>query len=57
MHSLCMTALHDLEVKAVHVLTAHVMAPEREKIWTVLGPEFKDNNGKSQSIIQSKLCS
>ena len=36
--ALTMVALHDILVKAVDVLNAYVMAPSREKIWTVLGP-------------------
>ena len=37
-----MTALHDLEVKAADILNAY-MAPNQEKIGTVLGPNFGDN--------------
>ena len=29
------------------------MAPNRENIWTVLGPEFGDNSGKSAIIVKS----
>ena len=36
--ALTMVALHDLEIKAADVLNAYVMAPNCEKIWTVLGP-------------------
>ena len=42
-----MAALNDLEIKAANVLNAHVMAPNNEKILTVLGPEFGDDAGKS----------
>ena len=37
---LTMTVLHDLEVKATDVLNAYLMAPNREKLWIVSGPEF-----------------
>ena len=29
------------------------MAPNHEKIWTVLGPEFGDNAGKSAVIVRA----
>ena len=51
--ALTMAALHDLVVKAADVLNAYVMAPNHEKIWTVLGPEFGDNAGESAVIIRA----
>ena len=51
--TLSMAALHDLEVKAADVLNAYVMAPNHEKIWKVLGPEFGDNAGKSAIIVRA----
>ena len=36
--ALTMVALHGIEVKAADVWNAYVMAPNRDKIWTVLGP-------------------
>ena len=45
--TLTMVVLHDLKAKAAGILKAYVMAPNHEKIWTVLGPEFGDNAGKS----------
>ena len=47
--ALTMVALHDLEVKAAD---AYVMAPDREKIWTVLGQELGDDASKSVIIVQ-----
>ena len=38
--SLTMTVLDDLEVKAADVLNVYVTTSNREKIWTVLGPEL-----------------
>ena len=38
--ALTMVALYNLEVKAADILNTYVMAPNHEKIWTVLGPEF-----------------
>ena len=43
--TLTMAALHYLEVKAADMLNGYVMAPNREKIWTLLGPEFGDDAG------------
>ena len=50
--ALTMAALHALAVKAADVLNAHVMAPTRKKIWTVLGPEFGDDAGKSAITVR-----
>ena len=38
--ALTMAALNDLEVKPADALNAYVVAPNREKIWTVLGSVF-----------------
>ena len=35
---LTMAMLYDIKVKAADVLSAYVMAPNREKVWTVFGP-------------------
>ena len=53
--ALTMAVLHDLEVKAADILNAYVMVPNHKKIWTLLGPEFGDNAGKS-AIIAMALC-
>ena len=45
-----MAVLHDLEVKAADVLNAFVAAPKRDNTWTLLGPEFLDDAGKSVII-------
>ena len=45
-------ALHGLYVKAVDMLSSFVMASNRENIWTVLRPEFGDNDGKSTIIVR-----
>ena len=51
--ALTMAGLHDLEVEAVDVLNVDVMAPNHEKIWMVLGPEFGDDAGKSAIIVRA----
>ena len=38
--ALTMAASNCLEVKAVDILNADMIAPNRKNIWTVLGPEF-----------------
>jgi len=38
--ALAIAALNDLEVKVGNVLNAYITAPVKEKVWTVLGPEF-----------------
>ena len=45
-----------LEVKAVDILNAYVMAPNRERIWTVLGAEFGEDTGKSTIIVRVLYC-
>ena len=51
--TLTMVVLHDLEVKAADVLNTYVTAHNREKIWTVIGPEFRGNVGKSAIIVRA----
>ena len=48
-----MAASHDLEIKAADVLNTYVTAPNREKIWTVIGLEFRDDAGKSAIIVRA----
>ena len=40
---LTMVALYDIEVKTADILEAYVSAPNKERIWTVLGTEFGDD--------------
>ena len=47
-----MAVLHDLEIKAADVLNAYVMAPNHEKLWTVVGPELWNDAGKSAIIVR-----
>ena len=44
--ALMIFALNDLEVKCGDVMNAYITAPITEKVWTVLGPEFGDDQGK-----------
>ena len=53
--TLTIAAFNEIEVIAADVLNTHIMAPNREKTWTVLGLEFGDDAGKSdnsQSALQ-----
>ena len=47
-----MAALHDQGIKVANVLNASVTTPNREKMWTVLGPEFGDDADKSVIIFR-----
>jgi hypothetical protein len=51
--ALLMAALNDLNVKVGDVLNAYITAPIAEKIWTVLGPEFGIDAGKSAIIVRA----
>ena len=53
--ALLMAALNDLNVKVGDVLNAYITAPITEKVWTVLGPEFGTDAGKSAIIIVRAL--
>jgi hypothetical protein len=48
-----MAALNDLNVKVGDVLNAYITAPITKKIWTVLGPEFGIDAGKSAIIVRA----
>ena len=45
-------ALHDLEVKAADIMNAYPTAPNADKTWTVLGPEFGEYDVKKALIVQ-----
>jgi hypothetical protein len=52
-HTLTIATLNDLEVKVGDVLNACITAPVKEKVWTVLGPEFGHDAGKSAIIVRA----
>ena len=33
------------------IINAYLTAPTQEKIWTILGPEFGDNQGKNAVVV------
>ena len=41
--ALTIAALNDLEVKVADILSAYVTAPIQEKIWSILEPEFGED--------------
>jgi hypothetical protein len=51
--ALTLDALNDLDVKMADIENAYLTAPITEKIWTVLGPEFRDDAGKRALIMRA----
>ncbi len=51
--TLTFVSLNDLEVKVGNVLNAYITAPVKEKVWTVFGPEFGHESGKSAVIVHA----
>jgi hypothetical protein len=49
--ALLMAVLNDINVKVGDILNAYITAPITEKVWTVLGPEFSTDAGKSAIIV------
>jgi hypothetical protein len=49
--ALTIASLNDLEVKVGDGLNTYVTAPVKEKVGTVLGPEFGHDAGKSAIIV------
>jgi len=49
--ALLMAALNELEVKVGDVLNAYITAQITEKVWTVLGPKFGIDAGKTVVIV------
>ena len=52
--ALTIAALNSLEVRgAADIMNAYVTAPCSEKIWTVLGPEWGEQQGKKAIIVRA----
>ncbi len=49
--ALTIASLNDLKDKVGDVLNAYITAPVKEKVWTILGPEFGHDAGKSAIIV------
>ncbi len=53
--ALTFASLNDLKVKVGNVLNTYITTPVKEKVWTILGPEFGHDSGKSAVIVHA-LC-
>ena len=51
--ALTIAALNDLEVKVGDVLNAYITTPITQKVWTILGPEFGPDAGKTAIIVRA----
>jgi hypothetical protein len=51
--ALTLASLNDLYVKMANIENAYLMAPITEKVWTVFGPEFGDDDGKHALIVRA----
>ena len=51
--ALTLAALNDLEVKAADIQNAYLTAPNKERIWTRLGPEFGGDEGKRALVVRA----
>jgi len=51
--ALTLAALNDLELKGSDIQNAYLTAPCEEKIWTILGPEFGEDQGKKALIVRA----
>jgi hypothetical protein len=51
--ALTIASLNDLKVLVGDVLNAYITAPVKEKVFTVLGPEFGHDTGKSAIIVHA----
>ncbi len=51
--ALLVAALNDLNVEVGDVLNTYITAPITKKVWTVLGPEFGIDAGKSAIIVHT----
>jgi hypothetical protein len=51
--ALALSALNDLDGKMAEIENAYLTAPITEKVWTALGPEFRDDAGKRALIVRA----
>ena len=51
--ALMLAALNALELKCGNVMNAYITAPITEKVWTILGTEFGDEQGKKVIIVRA----
>ena len=48
-----MAALNALKVMAADIMNAYITAPNKEKIWTLLGPEFGKDNSRKAIVVRA----
>jgi hypothetical protein len=51
--ALTITPLNDLKVEVGDVLNAFINVPVKEKVRTILGPEFVHDSGRSAIIVRA----
>ncbi len=51
--ALTFASLNDLKVKVGNILNAYITAPVKENVWTILGPKFGHDSGKSAVIVHA----
>ena len=51
--ALMLAALNALEVKCGDVMNAYITTPITEKVWTILGPKFRADQGKKAVIVRA----
>ncbi len=48
-----MAALNALKVMAADIMNAYITAPNKEKIWTLLGPKFGKDKGCKVIVVRA----
>ncbi len=51
--ALTIASLNDLKAKVGDVLNTYITTPVKEKVWTILGPKFGHDAGRSAIIVHA----
>jgi hypothetical protein len=51
--ALTIASLNDLEVKVGDVLNTYITTPVKEKVWSILGPKFGHDAGRTAIIVRA----
>jgi hypothetical protein len=51
--ALTIASWNDLKVKVGDILNTYITAPVKEKVWTILGPEFGHDAGRSAIMVRA----
>ncbi len=54
--ALTMAVLNALKVMASDIMNEYITAPNKEKIWTLLGPEFGKDKGSKAIVVRALFC-